>query len=172
MVTGTLARGPWDSWSTPQAVGPETEWHGRSGRIHGNSGTGPSPQGELVEPAVPRTRARVAQINWMNTRSFGKLHKSPGTAGRPWETLHQGPSPSSPGQLVDHVGPRNLAQGAQDRWSTAQAIGPVPEMPSRAGRSHGPLYPIAFHPGQLVDPTETRTRDRVAQESWSTPWPL
>ena len=55
---------------------------------------------------------------------------------------------SRPGQLVDTVGPRTLARGTRDRWSTPQAMGPEPKPPG------------------LVEALGTRTWARVAGGSW------
>ena len=139
-------------------LGPEPEWPGRAGQTHRNSGTGLSRPGELVNPAVPRSRARVAQVSWSNRVPLVTCTSCPGQLVDPGGTSHKGPSLSRPGHLDDPAGPRTLAQGAQDSWTTTQAVEPVPKTPSRTGRSRGLSYPIACHPGQLVEPTGTTTR--------------
>ena len=118
--TGTQVT--WDSWLTPQALGPDHKWPGRAGRPCGPSDPCPScpaqlvdtagPRsraclpGQLVNPAGPQTRARVARDCWLTLRALGRGPKSPRSDGRPCRSWDMGRCPPRP--LVDPTDPRNL----------------------------------------------------------------
>ena len=77
----TLARFAQDTYLTPQALRHGPVSPGRPGRTRGLSDQSVMRLGGLVEPAGPRTRARVARDSCWTRRGLGLECESPGTAG-------------------------------------------------------------------------------------------
>ena len=137
--------------------------------------------GQLVDPAGPRTRARVATDNLWTRLALGHVPESPGIAGRTLRPSDPGARP--PGQPADHAGPRTRARGTRDSWSTPRALGHGPESPWTPARHRGPSDKIRvsrdsgqplrpLNPGpctlvQVVEPAGYPTRARFAWEGWS-----
>ena len=178
----TLARISWDSWSPLRALGPRTEWPVTPGRRRVPSDPRASCPEQLVELVGPRTQSRFARYSWSPPRAFGPRPQSPGTVGRTRGHLHasaSGPGDlvgpagprSTPGQLVDLVGPRTWRGVARERWSTPGASRPsasclapqfdtvAPRARSRvtldAGRNRDPSGTGLSRPQRLVAPWTT-----------------
>ena len=77
----TLARFAQDTYLTPQALRHGPVSPGRPGRTRGLSDQSVMRLGGLVEPAGPRTRARVSRDSCSTRRGLGLECESPGTAG-------------------------------------------------------------------------------------------
>ena len=74
----------------------------------GASDTAPSRLWDLVDPAVPQNRARVAKDIGSNSRALEPERESPGTAFRPLG--HSDRSASRQGELVDTGCPRSKGE--------------------------------------------------------------
>ena len=111
-----------DCWSTPR-----------------DSDTSVNRQGELVDPAVLQTQARVGRDPCCTPLDIGHEPESPGTAGRTLRPSDLYPSPL--GQLVDLAGPQTQAQVTWEGWLTPQTLRPGPETPGRAVRPRVPSDP-------------------------------
>ena len=99
----------------------------------------PTRPGDLVDPAGPRTRARVAKDIGSTSRALAEERVLPGTAGQ--ARGHSDPSVSRQGQLVEQAGFQTRVPVARDNWWMRLAFG------------HG-----LRAPGQLVDTEGPRTR--------------
>ena len=162
----TRGRVTWESWSTPQALGPERESPGRAGRHRGMSESGASLPGQLVDTADldpclsrpgqlvdhegPQNGALITRESWS---SMQNLRHGPELLGKPCR--RRGPSylgPTRPGQLVDPGGNSDHARVASEGSSTPRALRTVPSPP-----------------GQMVDTAGPRTRARIDHGTWSTP---
>ena len=158
----------------------------RPGRLvdpEGHRTRAQSPPGDLVNPVVPWTCARVAQDSWSNTRAIGAGRESSGTAGRPCKPLE--PSPNHPGVLLDPTGPhiRTRVPGRADRARRTRDTGPgrpgekvdcadiwtLARVKRDSWSTIGPSESSLRPPGQLVKPTGPRIRARDAREGWSNP---
>ena len=154
-----------------------------AGRHHGPSGRGPSPPGQLANPAVLQTRGRVTGDSLSTPRALVHGPESPGTAGL---TRDLGPEPESPGtadqprgpsdpsaigpgELVEPVGMQTRARLAQDSWSTPRALGLKCEWPETAAPPHRLSDAIPSVQGQLIDTEGTRTWARFARDNRLTP---
>ena len=132
--------------STPQDIAPKPDSHGRAGRTHGTSDPSLCGPGELVEPAVPGSRAGVARDIWLTPRGLGHGRESPGGPGRPCGASGTGLIPL--GQSLVSAGPRTWACVAGD-----------------SDRPRGPSDPGPSHPGRLVDPACLWTQTQVTRDS-------
>ena len=99
----------------------------------------PTRPGDLVDPAVTRTWARVAKDIGSTLRALVQERVLPGTAGE--ARRHSDPSVSRQGQLVEQAGFQTRVRVARDNWWMRLAFG------------HG-----QSSPGMLVDTTESWTR--------------
>ena len=117
---------------------------GRAGRQHRPSDPGPCHQGELVDTACPRTRARGTRDYLSTPWAFVPGPESPRTGGRP--SGNSNPDPIRPGQLVNTAVPRNRVRVTRQNWSTPRAFVHGPETPGTAGRPLGPSEPGAGIP--------------------------
>ena len=155
---------------TPRSQPHGPNLPGRAGRYRGDWDTGPSRHGELVDPACPRTRARVTRDSWSTLGALGQGTDSPGTAGQP--RVLSDPIASPPGVLVGSSGPRTWACVTWCSWSTPRAQRHGPNWAGRAGRYRGHWDTGQSCQGEQVDPVCPRTRARVTWDSWSSrgPW--
>ena len=179
------------SWSTPRSHGPWPESPGTAGGPHRTYDQDRCYPGELVDPAVPRTRdestriagryhgsstlARVSQDSWSKKRAIGHGTDSPRTAGRPRGISGTGPSHLGvlvdsaghrperelPGMLINTAGPRTLARVAPFRRSTPRGLGHEDQSSGTAGGHLRPLDTDTSRLGQMFDPTGHGTRTRV-----------
>ena len=113
----TRAKVAREGLSTPEGLGPrpkssgtagqtrrpstQARGPGTAGRHRGPSDLGPKRNGQLVEPAGPRPRARVLRDSWSTTQVLG-------------------PGPKYPGQVLDPAGTRTRARVIQDSGLTSQ----------------------------------------------------
>ena len=71
----------------------------------------------------------------------------------------------SPGEQVEHAGPRQRARVIWDSWSIPREHGPGPESPGTTGRHCRPLFTGMCLMGQLIDSAGPRTRAQVTRDS-------
>ena len=90
----------WDSWSTPRALGLNSESLETAGRPRWLSDMHPRPSELLVNTTQPRVQSPVAQDRWSTPRALGHGPESPRAPVRQCGTSYQGRS--HPGQLVNH----------------------------------------------------------------------
>ena len=171
-----------ESWSIPRTLGHYHESPGTAGRHcepsdtgqfawercqhRGHSDTGLIRPGQLVDPAGPRTRARVTQNCWSTPWNLRYEPESPGRAGRPCQPADM--IATCLGELVDPAGPRNQSRFAWDNRSTPLGLVHGPVYPGTTGPHRGPLDTSVIRPGLLVDIEGPRTRTRVAHGRWLT----
>ena len=132
----------WASWSTPRELGPGPEAPGTAGRQRGNLDICPSSPGQVVDPAVPRTWARVARDRWPTPWAHGHWPEPPWRADR---SLGHRSGRDSPGQLVVTAGPRTQAGVVWESWSNPRKRGPGAKSPMTAGRTRGRLEQSPNH---------------------------
>ena len=184
-----------DSWSTSHQLGPGTEWAGIVVQPHFSSDMGTSRLGELVDPALARTRDQLGWDSWKTPRQLGLWSESSETAGQPHDI--KDPAPSGPGYLVDpgaartrdeSTAPQTRAKtggtagrsrGPSDPGSNSAHILGRPRPPRTHGpradsarttvRPRGPSQKGQSRPGQLFNPTSAWTLVRVGRESWLAP---
>ena len=152
----------------PSGMAPSSQ--GTAGRHHRHSEPSRSLLGQLVDPEVLRTQARVSRDSWLTPRALGQGPDSHGTVSRPLRPSDPGPRP--PGQPVDPAGTRSLAGVARDIWSPPRALGHGPGSPGTAGqpqdlgpepewagRYSGHCGPLGTGPsrlGSVIDPAIPR----------------
>ena len=105
-----------------------------AGRTRGALDASARGPGELVQPAGPQSRARMAQEIW-------------------WTRGASGTAPSRLWDLVDPAVPQNRARVAKDIGSNSRALEPERESPGTAFRPLGPSDRSASRQGELVDTT-------------------
>ena len=83
---GPRPESPGTAGQNPRALGPRPESCKTAGRPRGSLGTVPSLPGQLVDPASPRTRARVSRERSSTPGALGPKREAPRTA-----VQHPGP---------------------------------------------------------------------------------